>query len=857
MPATDPAPPWTRIATGRGLTVLAVGDGAPGVTAEAWLGDGGDGGALAHLAEHVALAQARSPVLDGRVTPAATILRARAATFEDAIAPLWAAMTATRVEPAALAGETRAIAGEDAARSRSARLGAALWRRTMRAPHGSRRAPTPAAVEAWWRGGWRARPCTLVVRGAVALEALAAWAARWPGTACGPWAVEGAGADRAAGPALLGAAAGLDDDDGWALGVAIPGLTAASLPALAVAAAALRGAGGGPAELIAGAHRGLVAVAGAGARRVEGPAPGDRAAWAEARGRAARLPVPGVAGAHGALGLGQHVAGDPAWAARHRAAVGAVTDAEAAALAAALAERMHGIARLDRPESELPRSRAAISHRDHALVTQSSDRQSGAPHTGLHDSAPRAARGAGHAVATHGAGRWRVARQAGPGAPPPRGPGAPPRGPTHRATTGGARLAVATDATAGTVAIRIVWPGGLAAETADTRGTTALAAAAIAGCGEPTVVGAYGGTLAAIVERDRFGVRVELPAASWRDGLAALAACLAAPSPSARLLATERDRLDELAAAAAGSALRTGLAAFARAQYGEHPLARELVGAPAPYLLPHAIDRWLAARYPLGRAVIAAVGALELADLEAALAPLLAAPLAGDAGPIASATAPIASATAPIAPPRRPAEPAAPTAPRELFVDAAFDGEAVVIGFPALAAGDPDRAVLDVLAALLDDPAGPLAALAGAGPVRRVAVADTADAGYLAVALDRPTDRAAARAAALAALAALAAAPPDAAAVAALRDRLLAARGAGPLRLRTWADDLAIAELVGAPDRHTALAAVDAGALARVARRVLVPAAATVATVRRPDITPGVRHRRDQPVPRRHRARRR
>ena len=182
---------------------------------------------------------------------------------------------------------------------------------------------------------------------------------------------------------------------------------------------------------------------------------------------------------------------------------------------------------------------------------------------------------------------------------------------------------MATDPTAATVAIRIAWPGGLAAETAATRGTTALAAAAIAGCGEPTVVGAYGGTLAAIVERDRFGVRVELPVATWRDGLAALAACLAAPSPSPRLLATERDRLDELAAAAAGSALRTGLAAFARAQYGEHPLARELVGAPAPYLLPHAIDRWLATRYPLGRAAIAAVGALALADLEAALAPLL------------------------------------------------------------------------------------------------------------------------------------------------------------------------------------------------------------------------------------------
>ena len=110
-------------------------------------------------------------------------------------------------------------------------------------------------------------------------------------------------------------------------------------------------------------------------------------------------------------------------------------------------------------------------------------------------------------------------------------------------------------------------------------------------------------------------------------------------------------------------------------------------------------------------------------------------------------------------------------------------------------------------------------------------------------------------AAARAALAALVATPPTATAVASARDRLLAARAAAPIRRRIWVDDLAFAELTGTVDRHLALGAVDAAAVARVVRWV-VASAATVVTVRNPDLTPGVVRQRAK-VPHRHRSRRR
>jgi len=575
----------------------------------------------------------------------------------------------------------------------------------------------------------------------------------------------------------------IDGDDGWACGLATGGLTDPATPALAVAAAAAWLDDDGAVELLMGATRGLVALAGAGP--IGWPDRDDAPRWAAARARAAQLPMPGGSGVAGALALGQHVAGDPSWASRYRAAVATTAADDAIAALIAIDQRHRGLRRAARP-APAPQRRAARP-------------------------------------------------------PPARG-----RSPARSATTpAGIRLVVAREPEAATVAIRLVWSGGLAAETVETAGIHALAAAAITACADATVLDAFGGSLAVVVERDRFGLRAELPSATWRDGLAAIAACLRAPSASPDQLDDERRRLDGLALATRGSALRLGLAAFARAQFGDHPLARELAASAAPYLTPAAIDRWLAAHAPIDRAVLAVVGAVELEAVEAALAPVR---------PHPSASPPLPAAPPRLAPPRSHPESSPPRrggpAPL-LFVDA--DSAAVILGFPGLAADDPDRAALDVAAALLADPNGPLAALAPLAASRRVAVADTADAGYLAIAFDQPGDPAALTAAAESGLASLLTDPPSADAVLASRDRLLSARTVEPIRRRTWADDLALAALLGTPDRHAALASVDAAAVARVLRRVLAPATASTVIVRKPDITPGVRHQRAKPSSPRHR----
>lgn len=466
------------------------------------------------------------------------------------------------------------------------------------------------------------------------------------------------------------------------------------------------------------------------------------------------------------------------------------------------------------------------------------------------------------AATPHAYGRWRaglaaLAALAGAGSTVTDAAATPPHSiarpaAQHPPAAAGQRLVVAVDADAPDVAIRIAWEGGLALETALTHGHHALAAAAIEACAEPPVVRALGGSIEAVIERDRFGLRAVVPADGWRDGLAAIASCLGAPRLEAARVAEVRQRIDARDAAAAGSASGQALAAFTRARFGDHPLARELASAPLAHATPAELARWFAARYVLGRAVVAVVGPAAPDEVADAIGPLAIASI--EAAPPRAPAAASASASRPS--PARAAAPAAPPdldEPAQLFLDRTDDTGAILIGLGGLAAGDPDRAALDVLAAILDAPDGPLAPLAAVAPARRLAIADTRDAGYVALAIDQPHDREAALAAATGALAAVAATPPTARQVAIARDRLLARRATPRLRLPTWADDLAIAALTGATDRHAALAAVDAAAVARAATRVL-GAPAVVVTVRPAHATPAVERHRDR-VLRRHRPR--
>ncbi len=377
----------------------------------------------------------------------------------------------------------------------------------------------------------------------------------------------------------------------------------------------------------------------------------------------------------------------------------------------------------------------------------------------------------------------------------------PSTAPTRR-TVGATRVVVAAHPAAA-IAVRWSWSIG-----ADPERLAPLAAAAIVRCFEARGLDGLSAHAELAVTRDRLELRAELAIDGWAAALAELAACVAAPDASLAAHDRDRARLAAVAAAVTASPVRQALAAFARARYGAHPLAVDVAAVAPVGALPDALTWWAARRR--APAVLAVVGPVELDAIAAVLDPR--------------------AAIAPPAPPPRPIAP-----PRELYLDGRPGDTAVVLGLDAVGATDPDRAALDVLAAVL---AAPGALPAGT----RVAVADTLDAGYLALGVANPRDRAATVRALEAALAATLAAPPDALAVDAARARLAAHRDRrGPLARE--ADELAQAEL-GAPP----LAAVDAAAVARVARRVLVLDRAVIVTVRGPDLTPAVERRQRAPA---------
>ncbi len=360
------------------------------------------------------------------------------------------------------------------------------------------------------------------------------------------------------------------------------------------------------------------------------------------------------------------------------------------------------------------------------------------------------------------------------------------------------------------VAIEVVWPGGLAAEAADRAGATAILAAAITAACQPEAVD-DGGALTARAGRGHLAVRGTWPVAAWRDGLRTARTCPGSAAVTAVLAAT-RDRLAVDAGLTRTSAAQRATVLAARIRWGTHPLGTD----------PHRAGRALASsalrahqEAQLGVApIVVVVGDVTLDDLAAELA----------------ATGPWRT----VAPP--PAVPAPPVpATRELFAELPGDAAAIALALPGLCATDPDRAALEILAAILADPAGPLAA-ARDGAVLTVALPEADDLGGLVIALAGGPPMAPRVAALEQALATLATDGPDPALVERTRARLLAADDRPELR----AAALAQAALAGAPDPRTALAAVDIAAVARVAAASLRWDEAVRVTVQPPDHAPAV-----------------
>ncbi len=424
-------------------------------------------------------------------------------------------------------------------------------------------------------------------------------------------------------------------------------------------------------------------------------------------------------------------------------------------------------------------------------------------------------------------------------APPPRAPQATPPGPPpvlptaaptrapapgdravaapalpveRRTLPGGVRLIVERRPGAPRTAIEIAWPGGVAAEPSARAGGTAVLAAAITAACLPLAVD-DGGALTARAGRWHLAVRGTWPSVAWREGLRTAWSCPASARVGAALPGA-RDRVVRDAALAAASPAQRAAALAARARWGADPLGLDAHRTGGVAALSIDALRAQQAGQLATAPIVVVVGDVTVDELAGVLT---------DAGPWREG--------APAAP--RPGGPPPPIA--QVFAEHPSAGAAVAIALPGLPAADPDRAALDVLAAILAAPTGPLAD-ARAGGALTIAVPDGAERGGLVALLTGPAPLADRVAAVRDALAALAAAGPDPGAVAAARADLLAEQDRPEVR----AAALARAALTGAADPRVALAAVDVAAVARVAAALLRWDQATLATVQPPDHTPAV-----------------
>jgi zinc protease len=418
---------------------------------------------------------------------------------------------------------------------------------------------------------------------------------------------------------------------------------------------------------------------------------------------------------------------------------------------------------------------------------------------------------------------------------------------TREVLDNGLRVLVMKDPSVSVVAMRAVWPGGTRLETDDTSGTTSLLSSVITrGCGERDAdefaaeVDRLAGGIAGVGGRNSFGLRAEWLARDWEAGLDLLADCVLAPRFDQAEVERQRGLLLDDLAARAGSGSHQAFRLFAETLYGRHPYHLDTLGSPDAVadLTARKVARFYKDHFPASGMTLAIVGDVDpTAVIEKVRARFGGAP-------------------------KRKA--AAPKIPR-----ATFDGRAagdrevyrylpreqahVVIGFPGATVASTDRFALEVLTSILGGQSGRLFAelrdrQALAYRVSAFSV-DGLDPGYLAVYVSCAPEKV------------------DAA-VAAIRseiDRLVAdgvtdaevdravryltgAHAVAMQRRSAIANALAFHEAYGLGWQSWAryaedLATVDAGAVAKAARRYLDWDVAVTATVRPPTETAAVKKR--------------
>jgi zinc protease len=258
----------------------------------------------------------------------------------------------------------------------------------------------------------------------------------------------------------------------------------------------------------------------------------------------------------------------------------------------------------------------------------------------------------------------------------------------------GVRVLVLRDPSAASVAVHAVWSGGLRLEDARSNGVTGLLAAALPR-GTRTRdatrlaadLDALGGTLSASAGRDELGVAATFLARRWEAGLALLADCLRHPAFDEAEVevavrgALERVRDHEDDADVAAARL------YAATLWPGHPYRLPLLGTASSLsgLTRRRLVDHFQAHYGAANLTIAVVGDVDAGRVVEELRDLFA-----DAPPALVPPPPAAT------PPARAAD-----APTEVFAVAAGDQAHVIVGYPGVSLGDPDRRAADVLVEIL------------------------------------------------------------------------------------------------------------------------------------------------------------
>jgi zinc protease len=411
----------------------------------------------------------------------------------------------------------------------------------------------------------------------------------------------------------------------------------------------------------------------------------------------------------------------------------------------------------------------------------------------------------------------------------------------------GLRLLVMRDTSVPVVAMRAVWPGGTRLENDKTSGTTSLLASTITrGCGDrdgdafAAEVDRLAGGVAAVGGRNSFGLRAEWLSKSWAEGLELFADCVLEP----RFDATEVDRqrrllLDDLAARA-DSGSQQAFRLFAETLYGTHPYHLDVLGNvdSVADLTPKKLARFYKAHFPPSAMTLAIVGDVDPDDVIARVEARFADVPARDAVEPKVTAATFSGKKA---------------AEREVYRYLPREQAHLIVGFPGTTVNSADRFAVEVLASILGGQSGRLFTelrdkQALAYRVSAFAV-DGLDPGYLAVYVScSPENVDAAVAAIRAQIDAIVADGVTDAEVERTVRYLTGAHAVAMQRRSAIANALAFHEAYGLGWKSWAtypddLAAVDAAAVSRAAKRYLQWDLAVTATVRPPALTEGAAKR--------------